>query len=203
MHAFDLKRALMRYTIDHSGHEPHRDYLGMSQISRDEADLVRKMVTGEQWRPTDDEHAMLYLGRLFEGDVQSRLEGAGLLIPGSAGRELVAGFDSRFRGHIDGIVRTAAAQGRSSEALVEIKCVAQSAMERLQVRREVRPKDSHQVQCYLRHAGLRRAFVVYVSRETGLFYVADVEAHPPLQDALDEKARRVLAAVDLAKKEAA
>lgn len=202
MKAADLKDRLVRHTIEHSGHDTDRTYLGMSQIDRREDDLVREMVTGERWRPTDDQHLMLHLGRVFEASVQDRLWDLGLLVENSEERELVAGFDERFRGHIDGEILDRAHGEREPECF-DVKCISQFELQKRTSERRARDKDFAQMQMYVHHGGYERGHIIYVSRESGQIYVHEVRPVRSLIDALNAKARRVLAAVDEARRAAA
>ena len=194
--ARSIHKRLLRFTCQNSGHEAARDYLGMSQIYREEDELVEMLASGTAWQPTARDHLRLYLGYLFEHDIKDRLIRAGLcsdemLYPDDDGL-LVATFDPRFRGHIDGVF--------PSGDLLEIKSTHHDKLDR--IRRDRRLPRSHyeQVQMYLFHGGFaeqgRSGFVVYVARDSGLLYVREVRPNDRVIEKLNEKAARVLRRVD-------
>jgi hypothetical protein len=107
----------------------------------------------------------------------------------------VAGYDDRFRGHID--------LALSKSDLVEIKSTNWTKFRDIVHRQAADPRHLAQVQMYLRHGGWQRAFIVYIARDvphaefTGYpLYVLEVVPDPGLADALDTKAQAILAAID-------
>ena len=194
--ARSIYKRLVRFTCQNSGHEAARDYLGMSQIYREEDELVAMMASGVQWRPSARDHLRLYCGYLFEHDIKDRLIRAGLctdeaLYPDDDGL-VVATFDKRFRGHLDGTF--------PSGDLLEIKSTYQDKLDHIRQTRRLPRSHYEQLQMYLFHGGFaergRSAFVVYVARDTGGLYVREVRPNGHAIERLNAKAVRVLRRVD-------
>lgn len=192
--ALEVQSLLIEWTVANSGAEDRR-YLGMSGISKCPLYLYRQMTGTRVW--TMQEHLNCYSGYLFERDVKSRLVRIGVMKfsltsqpPGNCGseRELIAEFDNRYRGHTD---------GETWEGdLVEIKSTVQPALDRIVMDSRLPSAHFSQVQTYMRHGGYERALVVYVARDTGALHVEHIRFIPSTADRLDEKAKRILAAVD-------
>jgi len=189
MDAKGLKENLCRALVEQSGLEKRRPYLGMSGIGRCQRELYWQFVDGKA-DMGDQAHWNCWLGYLFERGMVG-LFGAGMA---PAFGEIVAGFDDRFRGHVDG--ETVYGD------LVEIKSATWMGFRLIKKRG---PKEWHraQVQMYLRHGGYERGFLVYVARDIpagawgGIpIWVFEERPDGEWADALDGKARRVLAAVD-------
>jgi len=184
MNANEISDQLLTWTIKNSGAE-QRQYLGMSAISSCPAEIYRWMTHGRYWETSA--HLSCYSGYLFESDIKHRLMAiyGGRLKPG---RELVADFDPRFVGHTD---------GELDDLLLEIKSVTNEKLERIRhIDRRIPRNNYEQVQCYMRHGGYQWAVVVYVARDTGALWAADVPYSVSVAERLDEKARSILAAVD-------
>jgi len=178
-----IQDSLVRYTVEHSGPQM-RDYLGMSRIADCPLALYREMM-GQRIIDVPT-HLRFYAGYLWERDVKARLQAVGLYAPGSE-RELIAGWDARFRGHTDGQI---------DGALLEIKSTHSGRLDYIRSTRRIPRAHFYQVQCYLRHGGLPGAVLVYVARDTGALWVHAVDPVQTVAENLDVKARRVLAAVD-------
>jgi len=111
----------------------------------------------------------------------------GLYVPNSE-REVVASFDPRFRGHTDGMV--------NDTRLLEIKSVNPERFKK--VRAHGIPLSEHyaQVQMYLRHGGFPDAMILYVDVATYEHYPIFVVPDAFYADLIDDKIKRVLAAID-------
>jgi hypothetical protein len=180
-----VKETLVQWTIAHSGYED-RSYLGMSRIGECPRVLyVDFMNIRRDWDVAH--HLMCYAGYLWESDIKTRLRSAGLYAALSE-RQLVAAFDDRFRGHIDGEL--------VDGSLLEIKSVTQAKIDAIRSTQRIPLKNYQQVQVYLRHGEYDRALVVYVARDTDELFVYEVTPNRGVQDILDEKARQILAAID-------
>ncbi len=187
MNAKEIQDQLMDWTVANSGAET-RNYLGMSRISECSLVLYREIVNGGQRDWSLEMHLNCYNGYLFEHDMKNRLAAVGLYKPGGE-REVVSDFDRRFRGHIDGEVY----DGR----LLEIKSTVQDNLIHIVQIGRIPRRHFSQVQVYMRHGGYSEAIVVYVARDTGFVHVAEIQQVRAVQDKLDEKAARILAAIDL------
>lgn len=162
-----------------------RDYLGMSQIGGCPRWLYTKMTNG-QGQPGGRALLAMHEGRMHREDILERLLQAQVRVTGR-GRELVAGFDERFRGHIVGEV--------DGDAL-GIKTVRDWEALNQVVEDGPRPRDRDQMQMYLRYGGYRRGLIIYKERQGGEVWVCWVSLDVARGRWLEEKARRVLAAVD-------
>ncbi len=183
--ATQVRQALVEFTVAHSGYED-RSYLGMSRIGECPRVLYTDFINvRREWDVAH--HLMCYAGYLWERDIKERLRACWLYADFSE-RQIVAEFDERFRGHIDGEI--------TDGSLLEIKSVVQAKIEQIRVTQRIPTKHFEQVQCYLRHGHYERALVVYVARDTSEFYVAQVSPVADVAEKLDRKARDVLAAID-------
>ncbi len=181
-----LTDQLLHHLRANSGLEQHRAYLGMSAISECPLELYRRFLGGQTLN--DRAHAFCYLGYLFERDCKARLLAIGQYVAGSE-RELVAPWDARFQGHTDG--ETAAGD------LLEIKSVSENRLLRIRQDEGRLPNEHfYQVQTYLRYGPYERALVVYVCRETFEHYAVVAPRREAVGLAMEDKARRILAAVD-------
>jgi len=187
--AFRLKTELERELLENSGLEQRREYLGMSAIGRCPRALYQQYVNGRS-QMTIRHHYFCWVGYLFE-DALAGLFGERLQ---ARGVEVVADFDDRFRGHVDFVT--------VESDPVEVKSVS---WHKFKAVRSGGPTPPHwsQMQMYLHHGGWARGFIVYVARdalwkELGTLPLRVFEVRPsqPLVEQLNDKARRVLAAVD-------
>ncbi len=185
LNARQVKEALVEWTIAHSGYED-RSYLGMSRIGECPRVLFTDFIKVKRdWDPAH--HLLCYAGYLWERDIRTRLRESGLYAELSE-REIVAEFDERFRGHIDGELQDG--------SLLEIKSTVQAKIDTIQATNKIPLKNYQQVQVYLRHGGYDRAQVVYVARDTDELLVYEVRPNRGVQDLMDDKARWVLSAID-------
>ena len=178
----ELRRALEKWTEENSGFE-ERGYLGMSQIWRCPAGLYDDMVNGRR-RFRGRAARMCYEGLLHERDMLERLQELDLYTPG---RELVAGWDERFRGHTDGEI---------NGLLLEMKSTTLERFEQIRQENRAPQRNYEQVQMYLLYGEYEKGVVIYKCRETGEVRPVMVWPHEPTQRRLEEKARAVLAGVD-------
>ncbi len=168
----------------HSGLQSKRGYLGISQVARCPREAYRAYVRGVDL--SDQSHRMCYAGYMFERDVLERLREIQFAVLDR--REVVAGFDNRLRGHIDGTT--------ASGELLEIKSLANQPFYGVKSRGEALWRHIDQVQLYMRYGGWRMAWMVYVCRETMEHKVIRVPYDAGKADGLEVKAKRILAAID-------
>jgi hypothetical protein len=190
MNAFDLKTQLCQALVKQSGLDRHRRYLGMSGIGYCPRQLYDRYLHGLS-DYDEQSHWRSWLGYLFEAGL-IRLFDNNLLTQHA---EIVAAYDSRFRGHID--------HQTADGDLVEIKSVDWYNFNRI---RAQGPKRAHraQVQMYLRHGGWPRAFLIYVARDMPWqqawpgfpLWVFEERPDDDWADALDAKAQDILEALD-------
>lgn len=144
------------------------------------------MVNG-QIPPTGRHARLCHEGYVHQSDIIYRLGKAGIEIK-NTDRELVAPFDDRFRGHIEGEV--------NGGDLLEVKSIHDDAMSDLL--RDGMPFSRHyeQVQCYMHYGEYTVAYVVYKTRGSGDLWVFQVRRDISVGLRLETKAKRVLAAID-------
>lgn len=180
-----LNEKVRNYIRENSSYDTQRNYLGMSGIARCPRRLYDDFL--QPSKPTDETYRNCYLGYLWEDEAKNILEGSGIFKPDSE-RELIAPFDARFIGHTDGET----IEGN----LLEIKSVTAHALER--IKEEGRAKRDHfwQVQTYMRYGDYSQALIAYVSRDPMEFHFISVPCLSAVGALLEEKARRVLKAID-------
>jgi len=187
MDARDIKKGLERVLDDY---ETDRDYLGMSKISRCPRHWYQVLRKGYR-PPSMQTSRYAHEGYLHERDILERLARAGLSVV-NHNREIVASFDDRFRGHIDGEL----INSTDGPDLLEVK----SANDELYcaIVEAGQPASAHldQVQCYMRWGGYARTFFIYKARQTGEVWVLQVARDDTRGEALERRARMILAAVD-------
>jgi hypothetical protein len=185
-----------------SGLEAQRAHLGMSQIARCSRQLYFDFVAGRT-HLSDRAHQTCKRGYLIEGEFKTMLAAMGILrvahgfpvldsetdaeMFGSE-REIVAPFDSRFRGHTDGET--------VDGDLLEIKSMTQEKFELAVKLNRIEVAHYYQVQAYLRYGGYPYALVEYVSSGTFDHWAFRIALNPRVGDEIEAKAKRVLAAID-------
>lgn len=165
---------------------PSRRFLGMSQIYKAEADIVKEMRHGSPHY--EDRQLLIYsLANDFERFILEKLEMAGVVIPKSS-RALIADFDPRFRGHTN------------AEFVDGTLCIVKSTIEEKLVRieHEKHIPNAHyvQAQMYMCHGEYKYAKVVYVARDTGRVLCRTVRYDATAAYNYNEKARRILEILD-------
>lgn len=180
MDALQIKHVLADGT---PGWEP-RDYLGMDVIGQCELKLYRDL-RHEVYHPGIEARRLYHEGCVHEADVLDRLREAGLPVH-LFGHEVVAGFDARFRGFVDGIL---------DGAVIEIKAIDAQGFLAVRRRGEV-PRHRVAVQALMWHGHWGRAFLIYKCRNSGELWVCEVERDEEEGERIEAKARRILRAVD-------
>lgn len=189
MNAKQLKMALCQNLRHESGLEKHRPYLGMSGIGNCSRQQYRRYVDGQP-NPGDQQHWYCWTGYLHENALVELLP---FDQPVAKPGEIIAGYDERFRGHVDYVL---------GSDLIEIKSVGWDKFQRVQ---QSGPTEANvaQVQMYLRHGGFDHCILIYIARDVPHrefdhlpFWTFDIYPDPALADTLDAKARRILAAID-------
>ena len=198
MDSQSAKRQLIDYIRKNSGLEQDRHYLGMSQIGRCPR-LQHTWLLQGKGNPSDQAHLRCISGYMYEDKIRELLEGAGVTrhMPIASGfdgvlrrntRELVAPFDSRFRGHIDGET--------TDGDLAEIKSMDEAGFEQLKRTHELPYAYFAQVQAYMRYGNYHRALVVVVQRDAFNTWILDVPRNDKVGDTLEERAKAILSAID-------
>jgi len=156
----------------------------MSQIGQCPRKVFNDLVNGHQ-RPSNQGRRYCHEGLVHEQDIIERLEGAGVPVL-NQGMELVAGFDERCIGHIDGEV---------DGDLLEVKSCTRAAFDNVRWRGAKR-RHEEQVQLYLRYGEYERGLIVYKCRDTGEIWVIEVKRDDEAGRMLEERAKAILRAVD-------
>lgn len=192
MNAPELKKILCDRLRQQAGLDEHRPYLGMSSIAECSQKQYDRFVSGRS-ELIDQMYWYCWTGYMHEARIISLLPAHSMDIE-SAQTEVVAGFDARFRGHVDYLL---------GDDLVEIKSVSWEKFNK--IINKGWPAFNHmaQVQMYMRHGGWRKAFIVYVCRDVphkefnGLpLWVFEVKPNENLAGQLDRKAKVILASID-------
>jgi len=182
----------------HSGLEAKRDYLGISAIGKCPRQVVREYLHGKS-ELTLQAHQMCYAGYLFEQDVMRRLVEMGVAAPpptpphlGTDGEgsqiEVVANFDNRLRGHVDGET--------VDGELLEIKSVNRLKFDKVKATHMALTEHFAQVQLYMKYGPWKKCWVVYVCRETMEHHVVKVTYLHTQGIKFEMKAQRILAHID-------
>ena len=202
MQARDLNRSLAAWMRDPARDKnyEYRNYLGMSGIGNCPRQQYFRYLDPE---PADDRMLWYaWAGYTYEAAILDLMVGAGIEFhPDTGQHELIAKYDPRLRGHIDHLLK--------DRTLIEIKSVYWDKY--LRIREQGRPEHSHfdQVQMYLNHGEFPRAVIIYTPRNIPhdewekrhrgdflSFWTYDVYRDEPRMQALDEKAKMILAAID-------
>lgn len=186
MNAHSLKDMLVTGLRKQSGLEGHRHYVGMSGIGGCSRKLYQEYLDGRK-PPRDQDHWFCWTGYMHEAAVVK------LLGITQQPREIVAGFDQRFRGHTD---------FELGDTVVDIKSVNWEKFQWLMAKEEYPHNNIAQVQMYMRHGNFANAVLIYVARDVPPrdfvvpFWTIDVKPDTELMDILDDKAKRILRAID-------
>lgn len=180
--ANDLRKQLLNWTLTHSGAE-FRDYLGMSRIAECPRLLYDELLYGRDWSTAA--HLLCYQGYLHERDVLARLQAMN-------GHQLGPGrqfsdFGGRFRGHSD---------AEWDGDLLEIKSTVSQDLDRIRENKHLSVRHFWQIQTYMHYGRYARALVVYVARDTGYLYVAQIRYLEHIAERARLKASVILEAID-------
>lgn len=183
MDAVELKQQLEESV---EGWQP-KDWLAMCNISQCPLKLYRDVVYGQR-APGPLARMMYHEVELHERDIKERLVKEGFAL-----RQLgvVQAEDRRLRGEPD----VAIANDRGPGLLLEVKAVSVSGFERVRWQGPM-PDHEDQVQMYLRFGPWSSAWLIYKNRNTGGLWAFDIDEDEARGKRLEEKARRVLQAVD-------
>ena len=193
--ARNVKNKMLEFVRANSGIEQKRDYLGMSQIGRCPRMLYRWIVEGKG-DASDAAHLNCISGYMLEDKMLWILAGAGLLgskawatLPkDDANREIVAPFDNRFRGHIDGEM--------FDGTLLEVKTFNADDYNRVTRTNQLPKPYIWQVQAYMRYGDYDETLMVLVCRDPFTFWTMTLKCDDRIGAAIDERARMILSALD-------
>ena len=185
MDATMLQNTINEHLSKVSGLDVKRDYLGISSIGKCPRQVVREYLHGKQ-QITLRDHQMCYGGYLFEADLRNRLGDMGFKVT-RAGYEVVADFDPRLRGHIDGEI---------FGDLLECKSLKRSKFEKIKQTHMALPEHHAQVQLYMKYGHWNRCWIVYVDRESLEHHVVKVGYLHTQALRFEAKAKMMLSHID-------
>lgn len=178
----DILAQINQYMHVHSHFDRLRDYLGISQVAGCPRRAYSNYVEG--YVADEAAYRMSFAGYEQEQSMRSML-GDQLV---EINRELVAPFDNRLRGHIDGSLR--------ARVLVEFKSVSVRKFETVSKTGKALTDHFHQCQLYMRYGSYVNGLIIYRCRETYQHAVIEVHYYPSIAQHLEEKARMILDAID-------
>lgn len=181
-----ILEAINEQIVIKSNLDQHRDYLGLSKIADCPRAVVREYRNGI--KPDAVAYRFCFAGYEQERSILDLLDSAGILEPGTAGMEIVAPFDRRLRGHIDGLTRDG--------ELLEIKSVTVDKFRQVVNSSRAIRKHFIQVQLYMLYSGIKRANIIYRCRETYEHEVIHVSFNFETAKTFEDKASRILKAID-------
>jgi hypothetical protein len=184
MNSTKLHNAITQQIAIRSGLDQHRNYLGISKIGDCPRHAVLEYLHGV--RLTEDAHRMCFAGYEQEASVIELL--AQIKLAYASGQEVIAPFDSRFRGHIHALT--------VDGDLVEIKSVSVDKYQKVLIDRQVLRKHYMQVQLYMRYGGWQRTHIIYRCRETYEHIVICVPYAESKAEKYEQKAKMMLSFID-------
>ncbi len=192
MNSADLERSLISWTAAHSGHDAHRQYIGLSGIGDCPRLIYHRVVHGTP--ATTEEKLKFAIGYELERALRERLRGVGVMDWPHGNQYLVQSPGGVACGHIDGCL--------NDGDLVEFKTIAREEWLPYEDRTvcDSAPKPwrriLHQVTAYMHFGGFSRGHVVYLARDTGAVRVVPVVVDLRVVREIEETIRTVRAALD-------
>lgn len=181
-----ITRQINQYIVAHSGFETSRPYLSMAHLADCGRKIVHEFLHG--YTVEAYTHHMAYAGYEQEQDIRRMLLEIGILEVDQR-PEVVAPFDSRLRGHLDGV-----AHGN----VIEIKSVSPQRWDKLVQKGDRVPwRNFVQVQMYMRYSRLKNSLVIFRNRESYQHMVIGVPYHEEEALVFEEKAKKLLGYIDL------
>lgn len=188
MDAMTFQNKIEEHLRLNSGLDLKRDYLGMSAIGKCPREIVREYLHGKS-NVNLRAHQAAHVGYLIEDDVISRLWEMGIArMLEDSQKEVVASFDPRLRGHVDGET--------VDGDLLEIKTVTVAKFEKVKSSHLALTEHFAQVQLYMKYGRWQRCWVIYVCRDTFEHYVVKVNYLHTQGLKYEFKAQRILAHID-------
>lgn len=178
---------ITEYCVKHSGLETYRAYLGMSSIGDCPSKIYDRYFNGTDLSVKN--HWNCYRGYLLEKDLKKILLRTGILMPESD-KEIIANFDKRFRGHIDGEDRIG--------NLIEIKSMSHDKFLRLvDTSGKVPMRHYMQIQAYLCHGDYPGCHYVAVSTQHfPQVYSVYLKRDDQIIEKVNDRAKLILSCID-------
>lgn len=175
----NLQTALMNWTVQHSGHEPQRAYIGLSGIGDCESKIYNRVIFGQRARV--DEHLLTRLAYELETELIYRLTDIGIYGPS----EEIMLHDGLVQGHTDGVI--------ARTDVLEIKTLPRE--EWIPSQGKLPGRLYWQVQAYMHYLERALTQVVYLARDTGAIKVISVRYSPQTGQRIHERVERLVGAV--------
>lgn len=173
----DLQRQLVNYIVEHSGHESHRRYIGLSGIADCEQVIYDRYIHGTP--ATVGERMKSAISYDLERVLIEKLIALRLY----KGGELIYLHDGLVQGHTDGWIK---------DDLLEIKNVEKEEWFPTQ---HLPFRVFYQVQAYLHFTKVRFAQVLYLARDTGAVQMYGLRRNDRSGAEIEEKLERLVKAV--------
>lgn len=182
MNTQQIENIINQYIHEHSNFDEKRDYLGISQVAGCPRRAYNNYMNGME--VNEQTFRMSFAGYDQEHSIRAML---GSWV-GAENMEVIAPFDNRLRGHIDGRL--------DDGSLLEIKSVTVKKFEKVRETRRALNEHFNQCQLYMRYGNFPGAFIIYRCRETYEHLIIHVNYSKPTADKLEEKAKQILQAID-------
>lgn len=186
MKAERMQYLINSYMQEYSGLDQHRDYLGISKVALCPKQAILEYRNGVG-QPSEFAHRMCYAGYEQEAEIMKIMLGANISKELKS-NEVVAPFDSRLRGHVDGET--------VDGELLEIKSVSTHKYQAVSGRNWALRNHFIQVQLYMRYGPWKNCFIVYRCRETYEHHVVHVQYSERQAFQFENKAKLLLAHID-------
>jgi hypothetical protein len=182
MNATTLENKINSYIAEHSNFDERRDYLGISHVSGCQRRAYTNYINGMSI--DENTRRMSFAGYEQEQSIRTMLNG----VIHDNGKEVIAGFDKRLRGHVDGVT--------VDYDLIEIKSVTVKKFQKIIETGKALHEHFAQCQLYMRYGSIQKGFIIYRCRETYEHKVFQIPYLEQIAEKLEEKARRILTAID-------
>lgn len=179
MNPKEFQQAIINFTVQHSGWEKRRAYIGLSGISDCEAIIYERYFHGQQ-TPSVDAQLTTRLSYELEEDLILRLAEMGIYTPAKP-IMLEGGL---VQGHPDGLI---------GQDYLEITTVPLE--EHFPLDGRIGRKKYWQVQAYLHYGGPNFCHVMFLARATGAICTVGVRYQPSIGRLIEERVERLVQAV--------
>jgi hypothetical protein len=171
MNVSDLEKSLINWTVQNSGYDEHRSYIGLSGIA-DCSLLIYRRFFNHTGASMESQLKTRYSYEL-EKNIQERFKGLNVYSPGKE----ISLYDGLVKGHTDGEILN---------NLLEIKTVP--LFEHIpRSAREISRKIFLQCQAYMMYGNYEQAVVIYFARDQGLFRIFILDRHRGTGDNIASK----------------
>ena len=176
----DLQRAIMNWTVQHSGHEQHRPYIGLSEIGDCDRVIFDRFLNGGCMNI--GEHLRTRISYELEDAIKIRLQKMSLHFREAVEISL---YDGLVRGHPDGMI--------GDNDLIEIKTLAMES--HLPAGVHISNRIWYQVQACLHYTHCDWCHIIYLARENGAMRCVGIHYKPSVGEHIEAKVARLVTAV--------